>query len=164
MKTRLGLFLAALGLATTLSYGQAALPAQVHQFDFWIGEWTVTTATGKLAGTSRIEPVAGGFGLLENWRGAKGSTGKSLNAYNPATKQWKQFWVGVGGTLELTGGLDARGRMVLTGESSTPKGSVLNRITWTPNNDGTVRQRWEQSADNGTTWETVFNGLYRRKK
>ena len=38
----------------------------------------------------------------------------------------------------------------------------LERITWTPNTDGSVRQHWQQSSDNGATWETTFNGIYRR--
>lgn len=32
------------------------------------------------------------------------------------------------------------------------------RITWTPNADGTVRQHWEQSTDGGKTWTTAFDG------
>ena len=39
----------------------------------------------------------------------------------------------------------------------------IERITWTPNADGTVRQHWEQSTDGGKTWTTAFDGLYRRK-
>jgi hypothetical protein len=54
--------------------------------------------------------------------------------------------------------------MVLTGETVRPGGvQQMERITWTPNADGTVRQHWEQSADGGKTWETAFDGLYRRK-
>jgi len=85
-------------------------PAEAHQFDFWIGEWNVTTPDGKAAGTNSIQPISGGFGLLENWRGAGGGSGKSLNTYNRTKRQWQQFWVGMGGVLELTGGLDDRKR------------------------------------------------------
>ena len=41
--------------------------------------------------------------------------------------------------------------------------TTLNRITWTPNKDGTVRQLWEASTDQGKTWQVAFDGLYRRK-
>ena len=105
----------------------------------------------------------GGRGLLENWTSAAGGAGKSLNAYNPAKKLWQQFWVGADGTvLELTGGLDAKGAMVMTSENS-PANPRLSRITWTPNTDGSVRQLWEVSRDAGKTWQTAFDGLYRRK-
>lgn len=138
-------------------------PAESKHFDFWLGEWEVTTPDGKLAGTNKIERIANGFGLLENWTSAGGGHGKSVNAYNPTKKQWQQFWIGGDGmVLELAGNLDAHGAMVMTGESSAPHAG-LNRVTWTPNADGTVRQFWEASADGGKTWKPVFDGRYRRK-
>jgi hypothetical protein len=139
-------------------------PPEAKHFDFWIGEWEVTTADGKVAGTNKIEPISGGRGLLENWTSARGGQGKSLNAYNPTRKQWQQFWVGGDGmVLELSGGLDVQGAMVMTGPSSAPNAAALNRVTWTPNADGTVRQFWEVSKDEGKTWSVVFDGRYRRK-
>lgn len=69
-----------------------------------------------------------------------------------------------GTTLELEGAL-VNGNMVLEGDSLNQGGKpVRNRITWYDNADGTVRQRWETSADSGTTWQTAFDGLYRKKK
>ena len=35
------------------------------------------------------------------------------------------------------------------------------RITWTVDGDG-VRQLWETSKDDGSTWSTAFDGRYRR--
>ncbi|CAN5170593.1 hypothetical protein BH11PSE14_BH11PSE14_24070 [soil metagenome] len=35
------------------------------------------------------------------------------------------------------------------------------RITWTPNADGSVRQFWESSSDDGKRWTTAFDGLYK---
>lgn len=138
-------------------------PPESSQFDFWVGEWDVTAKNGKVVGHSRIEKIASGWGLLENWESGR-SPGKSLNAWNPAKKCWQQFWVGSGGSiLELSGGLDAGGSMVIGGESPNPQGGVLrNRITYTPNADDTVRQHWEISADGGRTWSTSFDGLYHR--
>lgn len=139
-------------------------PGELRQFDFWIGDWTVTTPEGKPAGENRIEKIGAGWGLLENWSGAGGGAGKSLNTWLPEKKQWRQFWIGNGGALELTGGLNERGEMVLVGANTTAAGGTqLERITWTPNSDGTVRQHWEQSVDAGATWTTAFDGLYRRK-
>ncbi|HVS53212.1 MAG TPA: hypothetical protein VHD62_12725 [Opitutaceae bacterium] len=156
----LGFGFAALGLL------QAQTPPRApvnHDFDFWIGEWTVTTPDGKTAGENRIEAIAGGRGLLENWTGVDGSSGKSLNTFNAGRRQWQQFWVGSGGAvLELAGGLEGGGRMVLVGHGSMQPGT-LHRIAWTPNADGSVRQLWESSNDDGKTWQTLFDGLYRRK-
>lgn len=142
-----------------------ALPPESAQFDFWIGEWEVTAKNGKVVGHSRIEKIANGWGLLENWE-SPGSPGKSINAWNPAKKCWQQFWVGSGGSvLELTGGLAADGSMVISGPSPGPAGrTTLNRITYTPNSDGTVRQHWEISTDDGASWNTAFDGLYHHRR
>ena len=52
----------------------------------------------------------------------------------------------------------------LSGEEIAPDGKKkLNRVTWYDNEDGTVRQHWEQSEDGGKTWKNAFDGLYRRK-
>lgn len=142
-------------------------PPETRQFDFWIGDWSVTTPDGKAAGTSRIERIADGRGLLENWTGdpaAGGGNGKSLNTWNAAKHQWQQFWVGSGGgVLELAGELSGAA-MVLSGEHTVRGRHLIERITWTPRADGAVRQFWEQSADEGKTWQAVFDGLYTRKK
>jgi len=160
------LFAALLGAVPALA--QTPPPPVNHDFDFWLGNWAVTTPDGKPAGTNRIESIAGGYALLENWTGdpaAGGGTGKSLNAFNPAKKQWQQFWVGSGsGVLELAGGLDAQGRMVLSGERTTHSGRVIDRITWTPNADESVRQLWDESSDGGKTWQVVFDGHYVKRK
>lgn len=159
--------LALLAFVSNLSAQPArppVLPPEARQFDFWLGDWTVTSPDGKVAGTSRIETIAGGAGLLENWSGAGGFTGRSLNTYQAEKKAWRQFWVGsAGDVLELAGGIVA-GRMVLAGEHAAPGGRRTERITWTPNTDGTVRQCWEQSTDGDQTWTTVFDGLYRPRK
>lgn len=141
-----------------------APPTESRQFDFWIGEWEVFGPKGKKQGDSRIEVIATGWGLLENWTGAGGYNGKSLNTWIPQKKRWQQFWVGDGGALELSGGLNDKGEMVLSGRQAANDGKeTIERITWTPNADGTVRQHWESSADNGATWTTSFDGLYRKK-
>lgn len=161
------LTLLALGVAAvSMEPSPASPPAEARQFDFWLGEWEVTSPDGRRQGTSRVELVAQGYGVLEHWRddpAAGNSHGSSLNAWNPQKKRWQQFWVGGSGTvLELGGGLDPNGRMVLEGEQADGERRWLNRISWTPNTDGTVRQVWEQSLDKGQTWRPVFDGRYAR--
>lgn len=129
------------------------------QFDFWVGEWRVTTPDGKHAGDNRIERILGGCALHESWQGAFGGRGFSYNAYDRDRKVWHQTWVDQQGNLLLLEGSLKDGAMVLSGT----QGTTLNRITWTPNKDGTVRQLWESSTDQGKTWQSAFDGLYRRK-
>jgi hypothetical protein len=53
--------------------------------------------------------------------------------------------------------------MVMEGERRLPDGTrQLEKITWTPNKDGTLRQVWLSSRDQGMRWTTVFDGTYRR--
>lgn len=146
---------------------QGCQDARSRQFDFWLGQWEVTNPAGKLAGHSRIESILGGCVLLENWDSPSGVSGKSFNIYNADTENWEQFWVDNSGSrLHLSGGLH-EGRMVLQGAQDKPNAQSgqrqHERITWTPNADGSVRQLWETSTDNGKTWATSFDGLYRRK-
>lgn len=134
------------------------------QFDFWVGEWNVFDPSGTKVGENSIQPLFGGCVLQENWVGSDGSKGSSFNFYNPQTKMWEQFWVWqAGNTLHLRGGL-IEGSMVLRGETKTQNGkTVNNRITWSANPDGSVRQHWEGSRDGGKTYSTLFDGIYKKK-
>ena len=128
--------------------GQECTATEHHQFDFWIGAWDVTVEKepGKpqLAGVNRIERVMDGCALAEHWESAKGGHGTSLNFYDRRTTRWHQTWIDEGGNgLLLSGAFD--------------------RITWSSQPDGSVRQVWEQTSD-GRTWKTAFDGRYVRRK
>ncbi len=133
---------------------------EYRQFNFWLGDWEVTEA-GKAAGTNRISQILGGCALREEWKGAGGMTGTSLNMWDSGGRRWHQTWVDdKGNVLLLTGG--RRGaKMVLEGDSPDGKGgTVKNRISWSPLPVGHVRQLWETSKDGGKNWETAFDGDY----
>jgi hypothetical protein len=136
-------------------------------FDFWIGEWDVTTPDGRRAGENRIEVTSGGCVLQESWSGAGGMTGTSLNGYDPGDGRWHQTWMDSNGLrLELSGGPSGEA-MVLEGErpsTQRPGARVLHRIRWEPRSDGSVRQLWEISEDEGATWGVAFDGRYTRKR
>ena len=138
---------------------------EFRQFDFWVGQWVVHDPKGQQVGTSRVERIENGCGVLEQWTSARGITGRSINVYIPASKTWVQAWAGSDGlTLNLRGTFesDARGgRMVLSGESVGAKGErVADRVAWSPLDNGKVRQLWEQSRDGGKTWTVAFDGTY----
>ena len=46
-------------------------------------------------------------------------------------------------------------------ETNTEGNVFFHRITWTDNDDGTVRQLWETITDNAET-VIAFDGLYKR--
>jgi len=143
---------------------EAAPPREAAQFDFIVGEWQVTTPDGKVAGENVLEKILNGRVVLESWTGSGGYIGKSFNIFDAALGKWRQFWVDASGlTLDLSGGM-VGGSMVLEGDRLHEGKTVRDRIRWTPNSDGTVRQLWEASEDGGKSWRVVFDGLYRRKR
>ncbi len=120
-------------------------------FDFWVGTWDVYLPDGSKAGENVIEAIAGGCALLENWTGAKGFDGKSLNVFDAKDERWHQFWVDASGTrLELVGS---------AGPGTMALASTTQRITWTANADGSVRQYWESWDDKTKAWVAMFDGV-----
>ena len=58
--------------------------AQHDDFDFWLGTWNVYAPDdGPYQGRNTIVKSQGGCLITERWEGAGGSTGESLNAYDP---------------------------------------------------------------------------------
>jgi tetratricopeptide (TPR) repeat protein len=146
---------------------QAAHPCEsdprYRAFDFWGGEWEVY-AGSQLVGSNRVERIERGCALLENWSGAGGGSGKSLNYFDAADGKWRQDWVDDGGSVIHYAGELRDGAMRMTGESRSAKGArQLARGTWTPRPDGTVRQLLETSADGGKSWQVGFDGVYVKK-
>lgn len=137
-----------------------------QDFDFWIGEWNVYKHnTDKIVGKSKIERIIDGKAIKETYHSTTSSyQGTSLNKYNPRTDQWEQFWVdNTGLTLHITGNLENKA-MVLQNKVPSDKGTLLNKIKWQKNKDGTVRQTWYQSTDEGKNWTIVFDGDYKSNK
>jgi hypothetical protein len=134
-------------------------------FDFWIGQWEVELANGQPAGTNRIERSQNGCVLQEFWSNAsQGFTGTSLNYYNATVGQWEQLWVDSSGNVLKLSGNRQGDQMILSSEPfmNAQGVSSVNRITWTLNKDGSVRQLWELLQD-GKAVQVVFDGLYRKK-
>jgi len=134
------------------------------EFDFWIGNWTVTSPNGTLAGTNVIDKIQDNCVLRENWTSATpGITGTSNNFYNAAKKQWEQIWIdNQGGSLHLKGNR-VRNQMILkTDVAKNQNGEPFyHRVTWTKNGDGSVRQYWE-TITNDKDIVVAFDGLYKK--
>ncbi len=167
---RIALLITLLGYSfATQAQAQCDRP-EYRQFDFWIGTWTVTTPNGQVAGTNTITKQLGDCSLLEQYSTPNGYEGKSFNIYDQSTGQWHQTWVdNTGLLLQLDGSLvkvdENTEAMVLWGQGISQQGlAITHRITWTPNQDGTVRQHWQMSPDQGINWQTLFDGLYTKQK
>ena len=129
---------------------------QRRQFDFWVGSWNVYAASGAFGGENTIERDAAGCVLQETWRSASGSGGRSLNFVDPNTGAWRQLWTGVNHVIDYSGGLNARGQMILEGEITYfgPDGtrSAPFRGAWTPRPDGAVIQHFQQYDATARAW------------
>ncbi|HET7512035.1 MAG TPA: hypothetical protein VFJ88_04660 [Chthoniobacterales bacterium] len=168
MKSSL-VFVAVLALTTWLvvaspspssSPSPACTDPEFHQFDFWLGEWTVKDPEGKGLGRSEISRVADGCAIREQWHDADGSEGMSLNYFDRNDRQWHQDWVGgKGGILHLQGTLKENA-MILSGETRKGEKVTLHRVTWKALPNHTVEQKWESSADQAGNWKVVFLGYY----
>jgi len=166
-----GLSLLILILSPSLTAQQDNAPCpccteQNKQFDFWLGDWVVY-AKGKMAGFNKIIKIEDGCVIRENWKSAESAySGTSYNYYDKAEKKWKQVWIDNQGTvLELSGEFINNKMVLQSGEKTDKSGNrIINRITWYKNDDGTVRQVWEQSADGGLAFTVAFDGLYRKRK
>jgi tetratricopeptide (TPR) repeat protein len=136
-----------------------------RKFDFWIGEWDVYVAGGKVA-TSTITNANGSCAIHEDYKTNGSYTGQSISFYDPAAKTWKQHWVGSSGdVMNFTDTKSDEGDMQYITERLTAAGTkVTTRMTYYYNKeDDTVRQQLEDSADHGDTWTVTFNGTYKRK-
>lgn len=167
------LSLAALAIAAPSAIGQqspappACTSAEHRAFDFWIGEWQAfVTGTDQLAGLSTIRQEDDGCVITEHWRSQRTSfTGRSLNIYDSQKKHWEQFWVDSSGDMTHFIGNPTSEGMQLTAEDDNAAGQpapVFNRMTFTRNADGTVRQHGQVSTDRGKTWSDSYDFTYRR--
>ena len=135
-------------------------------FDFWVGEWDVyPNGRDTKVANSKIERKHSGCAVLENWMPLRGQGGTSLNHFDAESGQWYQKWVGSSpGAVEFVGGV-TDGKMVLTGNWPQPGApQTLIRMSYSKNEDGSVRQHGEASTDHGLSWQTSFDFIYRPKE
>lgn len=156
-----------LSISTFAQQNQCACCDEKHQqFDFWVGEWEVTDTAGNAQGKNTITKIEDGCTLQEKWVGAKGTTGTSLNYYNPSDSTWNQLWIDKNGTILKLKGHYIDNKMVLKSELTTSKKGqqYYNQITWTKIDDNTVSQLWDIYTPGEKKIQTLFLGIYKRKE
>ncbi len=139
-----------------------------RQFDFWAGEWEVfaKNAQGQdiKAGENVISIEENGCLLVEHWTNNGGGTGQSYNFIDLATGKWRQIWVSAGSVIDYSGELNNDGAMVLEGEIANRNGTKAPfRGTWTLQEDGSVRQHFQQYDPENDVWSDWFVGIYKKK-
>lgn len=135
---------------------------EASQFDFWVGDWQVTTPQGQVAGENHISHDLANCVIRESWTNVYGDHGTSVNFFDPATGHWHQVWTSDNGTVTHYEGefRDGSMRFEANGFGDRDGESSFRRMTFTPNPDGSVRQLIEDSKD-GDSWVISFDGIYR---
>jgi hypothetical protein len=159
--------LVSLALTPAVAQSRATPPrcddAEFRRFDYWVGDWEVTSG-GQRAGSNLVTLEEDGCVLHEHWKGAQGGTGQSFTFYDRRDGKWHQMWVSNSGNVLYLSGAFQGNTLSLEGTTPQPDGTrLLNRLSFHQNEDRTVRQYWETSADGGKSWTPVFDGLYRKR-
>lgn len=147
---------------------QVAFPCLGHQasrhFDFWVGEWDVESG-GRVVGVNRITNRHEGCLIFEDYVTRPGGfAGQSFNFFDPGIDAWRQIWIDNGGRVTHYEGRFRKGAMRFAGEAVDRAGTRTTvRMTFTPNEDGSVRQLIEQQGADGA-WSVSFDGSYLRRK
>ena len=136
-----------------------------HKIDFWLGDWEVFSSQQKV-GTNSIYKILKGCAIIENWVNSQGNQGKSFFYVDIHQDEIQQVWVTESGFIKekkLVAEF-ANGSVRFQGEwIGSEGGTILDRTTLTPLEDGRVRQLIETSKNQGNTWETSFDAYYVRK-
>ncbi len=137
---------------------------EYHQFDFFAGDWDTydVAEPDSVVARNHVTPMVDGCALREVYEQRDGLRGESFSTFDASRNVWHQSWVTNRGSLLLLEGGLKDGRMVLTAPEHRPDGSTtLIRAVWWK--DGAaVREKAERSADDGKTWSTVFDIVFRR--
>lgn len=130
-----------------------------REFDFWLGEWQVTSG-GQPVATSSIETILGGCVILETYVDPSGYSGKSFNFYDTHLDRWRQTWVDIAGNVSEFSGIVRDGSMNYQGETHREGKRILRKMTVSKERPDCVRQYSEQSADGGRTWTVAYDFIY----
>lgn len=142
---------------------------EASQFDFWVGEWNLEwqDQAGNIQhGNNSIKKILDGCVIEENFTGAGTPEfkGRSLSVFNPVAGFWQQTWVdNQGGYLDFTGRF-SDGRMILSRSFRTKDGKeILQRMVFYDISKNSFTWDWENSANQGQTWNLQWKIGYTRK-
>lgn len=168
MKTYFTLFILLLSLSSAISQSASPNPEDLTKLDFWVGQWDLTWEGG--AGTNHIEKILDGRVIRENFAATEGKSagyeGMSVSTFDGRDNKWHQTWVDdQGGYITLIGSMEGQDRIFQTTTPvRQPDGKTyIFRMRFTDIRPDSFVWTWEQSPDNGTTWEESWKINYQRR-
>ena len=140
---------------------------EFRQFDFWVGDWDVVSASDSVhQGSSHVAKEMGDCVIWENWTSADGPYfGKSYNTWNVNLKRWEQYWVDNAAGVIFFHGVIKDGIMdYWTDDVPQPGGGTLLRhLQFFNLGPDKVRQFSQGSNDSGKTWHVEYDFIYTRR-
>ena len=162
-------FLGAVFSVSAQNNQKPCMQEEAKQFDFWLGTWDLEWKTAKgetQKGTNTIQKVLDGCVVQENFDGGQQMKfkGMSHSVYSAPAKQWKQTWVdSAGGYLDFVGEFKD-GKMTLRREFSGQDGKkTMQRMIFYNITKNDFDWNWENSTDEGKTWNLLWKIHYKRK-
>jgi hypothetical protein len=145
--------------------GPCAADSAIRQFDYWLGDWVISTNEKPGTATSKVYLSLDKCAIIESWSDGKGHAGENIFAYSFDDHSWRGMFVDNRGHAHVfVDGKVADGTAEFDGPSRGENGdAVLNRIKIVRLDANQVKQTWEKSTDNGSTWTTLFSGAYSHK-
>jgi len=163
------LFFLSMGIWSIQTQNQQKAPCNTdkhNEFNFWVGNWNVYNPKGDLIGTNKILKMHSNCVMQENWESKTGpNKGTSYNYVNLIDNTWNQVWIDNNGYSLVLKGNPHKGSMILQSEvQKGQNGDFYNRVTWIPNEDGTITQLWEILSTEDKVIQEAFRGIYKKNK
>jgi hypothetical protein len=134
-----------------------------HEWDFWLGKWHISDATGHNAGEAMITALPGGCGFIETIVAPNGVVGESINVFDPVRGSWSQLWAAPGSVVRLEGKFERPGHLVTNGTISSAKTETPMRVTWEKRSDDQISQLFEIQSVKTGQWTKMMEKTYSRR-
>jgi hypothetical protein len=169
------LILLAVAASVTASAQEAPVPGAPaeaqndgrHDFDFFIGSWTVANRlqNGKgdwreFSTSTADRAFIDNMGNMDEMTLPKGHHGISLRFFDPQTKEWSIYWAksptGVLETPPVVGHFENGVGKFYSDDVDADKKPVKVRYTWTHPAGNEAHWNMAFSHDAGATWELIW--------
>ena len=129
-------------------------------FAFTVGEWDVLNGAneGNASDKSVVTAVADGCGFYEKYWSSYGYKAESFTAFDDVSREWTRLVIdNQGFFLNFTQVSDADGVVLEARDEQAIYRAITTRI-----DASSYRTTWLRSQDNGQTWHSYVDSLYRR--
>jgi hypothetical protein len=139
--------------------------AEFHQFDYWIGTWSVAGTNQKKSADVTVAPILSHCALSEHWatvQADRGHDGYGVSTFNQATQNWEYFWVASNGYTSFWTGHFSENAMNFVAAQPSPGAAPLRQWVMKLLPDGRIEETATSSQDDGKTWKIQYTLYWTR--